>query len=165
MSEVETNNYFEKMRNKLYKWENRFIKLAEHIATWSKDPSTKVGAVIVDDNHRVISVGYNGFAKNVNDDNDRYNNRSIKYEVILHAEINSILFAKRDLTDCSIYVYPIPPCSRCASAIIQSGIKKVVSIKPSIEIYKRWGKNIELSETIFKEAGVQLIYMDSEKLE
>jgi len=159
MKECQANNYFLRNKQQMNKWNNRFIKLAEHISEWSKDPSTKVGAVVVDTRNRIVSVGYNGFAHGVDDCEERYIDRDLKYPLTLHSELNAILFAQRDLTDCSLYVYPIPPCTRCASVIIQTGIKNVYTIRPSDEIFSRWGVEIDLSETIFKEAGVNMEYL------
>jgi len=141
------------------KWDKRFIELAKCIASWSKDPSTKVGAVIVDLNHRIISVGFNGFAQGVKDSTDKLNNREQKYPRIIHAEVNAILFSQRNLLDCIIYVWPMPPCARCASIIIQSGIKEVVTIHPTTEELERWGTDIEIANNDFWEAGVTVRYL------
>lgn len=142
-------------------WDLRFLQLAKHISSWSKDPSTKVGAVIVDPNRRIVSTGYNGFPRNVNDDS-RYDNRELKYEMIIHAEVNAILFADRNLNGCTLYTYPLMPCSRCASIVIQSGIKRVVSIE-NIDV--RWKASFNLSKNMFNESNVELIertdYVDS----
>lgn len=137
------------------KWHKRFLEIAEFISTWSKDPSTKVGAVIADIDNRIVSTGYNGFPKNVKDTKVRYTNRDVKYKIILHAEENAIAYAKRDLTDCTLYISGLPPCAHCASLIIQSGIKKVVV--PKQEIPERWVESMNLSKQILKEAGVKLI--------
>ena len=137
------------------KWHKRFLEIAEFISTWSKDPSTKVGAVIADIDNRIVSTGYNGFPKNVKDTKARYTNRDVKYKIILHAEENAIAYAKRDLTDCTLYISGLPPCAHCASLIIQSGIKKVVV--PKQEIPERWVESMDLSKQILKEAGVKLI--------
>ncbi|MDP8268300.1 MAG: hypothetical protein P9L97_06175 [Candidatus Tenebribacter davisii] len=83
------------------KWDNRFIKLAEHIAFWSKDPSTKVGSVITD-NKRIVSLGFNGYPKGIPDDD--LNNRQNKYAKVIHGELNAILFSKEDLTGFTLYV-------------------------------------------------------------
>ncbi len=137
------------------KWHKRFLEIAEFISTWSKDPSTKVGAVIADIDNRIVSTGYNGFPKNVKDTKVRYINRDVKYKIILHAEENAIAYAKRVLTDCTLYISGLPPCAHCASLIIQSGIKKVVV--PKQEIPERWIESMNLSKQILKEAGVKLI--------
>lgn len=138
-------------------WKLRFIKLAEFISTFSKDPSSKIGAVIVDKNNRIISTGYNGLACGVNDTKKRYNDRSLKYAMILHAEENAILFAKQDLSGCSLFVSGLPPCSHCAALIIQSGIKKVY-VK-DCTIPDRWLDNIKLSYQQFIEAGVEIEFI------
>ena len=137
-------------------WSQRFIKLAEHIATWSKDPSTKVGAIIVDSNKRIISLGFNGYPKKIPDD-DLYNRES-KYNKILHAEINAILFAKRDLKNCIIYVTNIP-CPQCASAIIQSDIITVITKKPNEDFLSRWEDKIKITLKMFSDAKIDLIYL------
>lgn len=137
------------------KWHKRFIELAEFISTWSKDPSTKVGSVIVDKYKRIVSTGYNGLPKDIEDTKERYENRDIKYKIILHAEENALAYAKRDLVDCTLYVSGLPPCAHCASLIISAGIKQVVFKKQ--EIPERWIESIKLSKTILEEAEIKLI--------
>ena len=141
--------------NKALKWHKRFLEIAEFISTWSKDPSTKVGAVIADKDNRIVSTGYNGFPKSVKDTLERYKNRDVKYKIILHAEENAIAYAKRDLTDCTLYISGLPPCAHCASLIIQSGVKRVVVRKQQIP--ERWEESMQLSKQILKEAKVKLI--------
>ncbi len=136
------------------KWQRRFFDLAALVAAWSKDPSSQVGAVIVDDRKRIVSVGFNGLPIGVDDTEDRLNRREIKYELIVHAEANAILTAQRSVAGCTIYVHPYLPCSRCAGAIIQSGIKKVVVEDRPIP--ERWLENFMLSKTILEEAGVEV---------
>jgi dCMP deaminase len=134
------------------KWDIRFLKLAKFISGWSRDPSTKVGAVIVDKNKRsVVSVGYNGFARGVVDSEERLNNRDLKYKLVCHGEMNAILFAKRDLSKCTLYTYPFGPCSNCASYVIQTGISRVVFPKTD---NPRWIESINLSKQILSEAEV-----------
>jgi len=142
------------------KWDIRFIELAKHISSWSRDPSTKVGAVIFDDQKRIVSIGYNGFAKNVRDDTQRYADREIKYKMVIHAEANAIMFAHRDLTGCSIATYPFMPCSACASLIIQSGIKRCIAPSIPQELEKRWKSSCDLSVQMFNEANVILNLFD-----
>lgn len=143
----------------LNKWEYRFLNLAKEIASYSKDTSTKVGAVITDQNNKIISVGYNGFPRGMKDD-DRINDRELKYNIIIHAEINAIISAKSTLEGCIIYTYPFQPCSRCASIVVESGIKKVVSIKPSEAILERWEENLRIAKMIFDECGVELLILE-----
>jgi len=128
----------------------RFLNLAKEVSTWSKDPSTGVGAVIVDKDHRVVSLGFNGFPRGVKDD-ERLNDRELKYEITVHAEANAIIYARHSLVDTTLYSWPIPPCSRCSSLIIQSGINRVVSVEPP----ERWVHTCKLGQEMFKEAGVQ----------
>jgi dCMP deaminase len=137
-------------------WNQRFLSLAEHIAQWSKDPSTQVGAVIVDPSRRIISTGYNGLPQGVDDTDYRLHTREIKYEMIVHGEINAILFAKQDLLGSTLYTWPFMPCSRCASIVIQSGIKTVVA---PLNDSPRWKDSFQLSQTMFAEAGVRLILL------
>ena len=134
-------------------WDYRFLQMAELISTWSKDPSTRVGAVIVDNERRISSLGYNGFPKHINDD-ERLDIRKIKYKMVVHAECNALLFASmQPATDYTIYTYPFMPCPTCASMIIQSGISRVVSYENENE---RWAEDFAISREMFKEAGVDL---------
>lgn len=132
-------------------WDRRFLQLAELISSWSKDPSTKVGAVITNGN-KIISLGYNGFPSKIEDDS-RLLNREEKYKIIIHAERNAILFANQSLDNCTIYTYPFMPCSSCASLIIQSGINRVVSYGT---IPERWKESFDLSKNLLKEARIPL---------
>jgi dCMP deaminase len=136
------------------KWDSRFIDLAYHIAQWSKDPSTKVGAVIVDEQRRIISTGYNGFPQKLHDSPERYLNREQKYEMIIHGEINAILFAQRPLHGCTLYTVPLLPCSRCAAIVIQSGISRVCAPE---YLGERWKQSLELSKNMFKEANIEVV--------
>lgn len=134
------------------KWDYRFLDLAEFISTWSKDPSTQVGAVITDQNNRIVSIGYNGFPQNIQDDK-RLETRDIKYQIIVHGEVNALLFASVPLKNCTIYTYPFMPCPRCAGMIIQAGISCVVSYN---NMPDRWKSDFEISRGLFKEAKVEL---------
>ena len=131
-------------------WDDRFLELATVISSWSKDPSTQVGAVIADDDNRVISIGYNGFPKGIKDD-QRLDNRELKYEMVVHAEANALLFANAPVKGCTIYTWPFQPCSRCASLIIQAGIRRVVSVENKDE---KWCGNFQLAHDMFAEARV-----------
>ncbi len=121
------------------KWDRRFAEMAALVSTWSKDPSPQVGAVIADPLHRVVSVGYNGLPHGMLDDPKILENRELKNSCIIHAEENAILFARRDLSGCTIYTYPVPPCGGCASKIRQSGIVRVVAPQEhDPEFMERW---------------------------
>lgn len=134
-------------------WTQRFMDLAKYYAQWSKDPSTKCGAVITKGNVQ-ISQGYNGFPQHVSDSPFRLNDRELKYPMIIHAETNAILFAKRDLSGCDIYVWPMAPCARCAGLIIQSGIKTVFAPKASEDQLARWNNEISIAKEMYLEANV-----------
>lgn len=130
-----------------------FIALAEHIAQWSKDPSTKVGAVVVDDKKRVIGLGYNGFPRGIKDDG-RLFNRELKYELIVHAEVNAILNSVV-LPEGGTLYSTFFPCPRCASVIVQAGITSVYFIENASD--KRHEDAIALSRKILTEAGVETL--------
>lgn len=137
------------------KWDLRFLEMAKLVASWSKDPSTKCGAVITR-GKQIVSSGFNGFPQGVDDTLERLHNRELKYAMVLHAEVNALNFAFQDLSGCSIYVYPMPPCSRCAAQIIQRGITRVVAVRPTKEMYERWGNDIKIANQMYSESGVDL---------
>ncbi len=136
------------------KWDWRFLRLADHIAQWSKDPSTKVGAVVVDTDRRVMGIGYNGFPRGVDDWPSRYDNREIKYDMIVHAEVNAILNAAGGVRGGTLYTTPLFSCVRCAGLVIQSGVCRVVSIqKPDANISWALGPENRAMK-MYQEAGV-----------
>ncbi len=144
----------------LDKWDTRFYGLAGYIADWSKDPSTKVGAVVVDPtNKRIVSTGFNGFPYGVEDSAERLENREIKYEMVVHAEMNALVFAGPQAAGCTLYVTPLPPCARCAVIIIQAGITRVVSPRPDMS-KEPWATQSRISEQMFTEAGIAIDYVD-----
>lgn len=134
-------------------WDYRFLQLAETVATWSKDPSTKVGSVIVDTNRRVIGLGYNGFPRGVKDEDYRYQDRELKLKLVCHAERNALDNAPGSVEGASLYA-TFFPCNECVKSIIQRGIKKVVTFVPPPG--KSLLFNHEFSYIMLKEAGVQL---------
>jgi len=136
------------------KWDKRFLDMAELVATWSKDPSTKVGAVIVK-GRRFVSLGFNGLPQGVADTTERLDNRDLKYKMIVHGEINAMIFSPlENLEGCTLYTVPFMPCSVCAGQIIQHGIKEVVSY---VNHNPRWQEDFRISEQMFKESGVELL--------
>jgi len=142
----------------LSKWDKRYLSLAKEVSTWSKDPSTQVGAVTVGSKKEVLSQGFNGFPRNINDTDERYNNRETKYKFVVHAEMNAIYnatYSGTSLDGATLYVYGLPICSECAKGIIQVGIKKVV-VEKSKEL-NNWNDSVKLSKAMFDEAGVKLV--------
>ena len=136
-------------------WDLRFFGLAEHVAQWSKDPSTKVGAVIVNDYKQVLSLGFNGFPRGVNDLTARYQPRDVKLMFVAHAERNALDNAPMDVRGGTMYA-TLCPCNECAKSIIQRGIKRVFAKKfEDPEQYKRFNANYTV--TMFKEANVELV--------
>ena len=121
------------------KWDLRFLELAKLVSTWSKDPSTQTGAVIASHDRRVVSVGFNGFPKNMVDLPENYSNREEKYSRIVHCEMNALLFARESTQNCTLYTWPFMSCDRCFVHMAQAGIRRFVAPVPSPEIVTRWG--------------------------
>jgi dCMP deaminase len=105
-------------------WDEYFINIAEQVAKKSKDPSTKTGCVIVDSKKRFVSLGYNGFIRKCNE-KKMTQERPVKYHLVIHAEMNAILFSRRDLENCVLYSL-YAPCENCLKHVIQAGIEKIV---------------------------------------
>ena len=144
--------------SELNKWDKRYLALAKEVASWSKDPSTQVGAVTVGNKKEVLSQGFNGFPRGIVDSEDRYNNRETKYKYVVHAEMNAIYnatYSGVSLDGAVLYVYGLPICSECAKGIIQVGIKKVI-IEKSKEL-DNWNESVALSQEMFDEAGIELV--------
>jgi dCMP deaminase len=141
------------------KWDIRFMKLAREISSWSKDPSSKIGAVIVNDERRILATGYNGFPRGIEDTEERLNDREQKYPLIVHGEMNALmnaLYSGVSVKDATLYVYGLPICSDCSKSVIQSGVKRVVVTPPELAPEKwkdQWNK---LSAPMYKEAGVAI---------
>jgi dCMP deaminase len=136
------------------KWDSRFLKAAHEVASWSKDPSTKVGCVIVNPElQRRTGEGFNGFPRFLSDAPELYADRDVKYSRTLHAELNAVLFAK-ETEGCTAYVTH-PPCSSCSLVLIQSGISRVVCPKPSDDLLSRWEDSISHAKGFFDEAEVE----------
>lgn len=157
--------YNVKIGNKLYtyeeedlefdKWDLRFIELAELISTWSKD-TTKVGAVIVS-GKQILTTGYNGFPKGVEDSLERINDRETKLRLTVHAEMNAILQASQhgiNITGSTIYIFGRMPCKECAKHIVASGIKQVVFKSNNTKASDEWVASLPLVKELFSEAGV-----------
>lgn len=144
------------------KWNYRFMEIALHISTWSKDPNTKVGCVVVGPDKEIRSQGYNGFPRGVNDDVEERHVRPVKYAFYEHSERNAIFNAVRfgaSLKGCSLYV-TMPPCADCARAIIQSGIEQVYYMEPTGDKVRtlpngNWRDTVVNSFEMFSETGVK----------
>lgn len=147
------------------KWTERYIALAKEVSTWSKDPSRQIGAVCVSSNKQVLSTGYNGFPRNIQDSVKRLSNREEKYKYVVHAEMNCIYNACYNgisLKDSTLYIYGLPVCCECAKGIIQVGISKVIMQDPDYETdLGRWEDSFKLTKEMFRESGVVFIRHNS----
>ena len=147
------------------KWDVRFLKLAHEVASWSKDPSTKVGCVLVK-GKKVISVGYNGLPMGIEDSIELLTDRVLKYEMTVHAEVNAVTTAALhgvSTSGCTAYV-TFHPCSRCAAVLINAGISTVVISAHNI-IPDRWLDNFRLAAGLLNEAGVGYEIIDPNNYE
>ena len=143
------------------KWDGRFIELAESIASWSKDPSRGVGAVIVSPMRQVIATGYNGLPRGFEDHPDRLE-RPVKYDLIVHAEMNAIIqCARNGISPVGATMYSsFSPCIHCTLSIVQAGIQRVVT--RSIERGDaHWNESIEKSIAMFEEVGIEYAVLDA----
>lgn len=148
------------------KWDKRFLKIAREISTWSKDPSKQIGAVLVGGQKQIISQGYNGFPRGVNDTKERYVNREEKYKFMVHGEANCVYNAIHNgcaLRGSTIYVSGLPVCSECAKLIIQTGISRVVMDTLPTEAKPGqidWAESSKLAILMFNEAGVDYSFIE-----
>lgn len=142
-------------RDTKYEIDQFYLRRAQTISFWSKDPSTKVGAVIVDrELDLIIGAGYNKFPDYIQEDEKRMNNRDVKYDLIIHAEMCALMSSMYNYKDylarSIIYTYPIPPCIRCMSHLVDRGIRGVVSLD---EYPDRWAESIQKSKNLINEVG------------
>jgi dCMP deaminase len=145
--------------NRQEKWDRRFLELAKHIAQYSKDPSTKVGAILVNDLQQVVGMGYNGFPRGVEDSPERLNDRPTKYKFVVHAEVNACVQAGHAARGATLYVWPsfnLPPiCNECAKVAIQAGVAGIVGYRgPETEASSRWADTIKIAGEMWSEAGL-----------
>lgn len=142
------------------KWKNRFIDVAVQASTWSRDPSTKVGAILVDPlSNTIEATGFNGFPRGVEDSDERYNDRPTKYAMVVHAELNAVIQAGKEARGAWMFC-TLFPCSECAKAIIQSGVERILvphNVKP-----RRWRESQDIATIMFEEAGIAVEFVYSE---
>ena len=111
--------------NNQKQWDEYFMNIAEAVSKKSKDPSSQMGCVIVDTNKRVVSMGYNGLVQGANESKMTLSERPMKYYFVIHSEMNAVLFAHQDLTDCTIY-NRVATCDNCLKHCLQAGIRRFV---------------------------------------
>lgn len=154
------------------RWDRAFLSLATDFAQkLSKDPNTQVGAVLVGLGHEVISMGYNGFPVGIADTPERLNDRDMKNRMVSHAERNAIYLAARKgiktqgatiymaATDSSGLIWGGAPCTQCTIAVIQAGIRQVVTA-PIKNVPSRWHDDLHFARQMLDEAGI--IYREVE---
>jgi dCMP deaminase len=139
------------------------MSLAREISTWSRDPSSKIGAVIVNDERRILATGYNGFPRGIADTEERLNDREQKYPRIVHAEMNALmnaLYSGVSVKGATLYVWGLPVCSECTKSVIQAGIARVLITYPHLAPEKWQRQWEEMSRPMFAESGVSLTYVN-----
>lgn len=149
-----------------WRWDKHFLGLALYHSRMSKDPSTRVGSVIIGPDREILSAGFNGFPRGVLDTPDRLDDRDQKLKLVVHAEMNAVLAAARTglrLKGCTLYLVATdnsgmtwggPPCTRCTVQIIQTGIQEIVSI-PKKAVPSRWHDDLALAMEIIEECGIR----------
>ena len=138
-------------------WDKRFLEMAALVSTWSKDPGTKVGSVIVAQDKRVIAVGFNGFPAGMKDDPELYADREVKLSRIVHAEINALLYAGILPQHTTVYTYPFMPCDRCVVQLIQAGVRRFVAPVATLEALERWGTAFNKTRSYISECHGELV--------
>ncbi|MCE8012877.1 deoxycytidylate deaminase [Billgrantia desiderata] len=133
-------------------WDDFYLGMAAYMSCKSKDPSTRVGAVIVRPDRTHASSGFNGLPPGIADTAERLHNRELKYQLIRHAEANACALAREPLHGYTLYVWPLPPCAQCAAMLIAEGIKRVIA--PSVPPGSRWLESAMLGREVLEEAGV-----------
>lgn len=144
----------------------RYMRLAREFSTWSKDPSSKIGSIAISANNQVVlSQGYNGFPRKIKDDY-RLCIKSIKYDYIVHAEMNMIYNAVDNgvsLAGSTVYVYGLPVCSQCTSGLIQAGVVRIVYC--NVKNDPRWNESFKISASKMIEAGIEYKELKVEDLD
>ena len=137
------------------KWDIRYLNLAQNVASWSKDPSTQIGAIAVGSKGQVLAQGYNGFPRGIEDNPAYYEDRETKYKYVVHAEMNVIYNATYNgvsLDGATLYVTGLPVCSDCAKGVIQVGIQRVVMKEQDIP--EKWIESWKTTAGMFDQAKI-----------
>lgn len=134
-------------------WDEYFMGIAEAVSKKSKDPSSKMGCVIVDNNKRVVSLGYNGMVQGANESKMTLEERPMKYYFAIHSEMNALIFAHQDLTGCTVY-NRVATCENCLKYCLQAGIKRFVYKELRVHSHstdpKKSMTNIETDEAVVR---------------
>ena len=141
------------------KWHARYLSLAREVSTWSKDPSTKIGSVAVGENGQILSQGYNGFPRGIEDTEERLHNREEKYNYVVHAEKNCIYNACLNgvsLKGSNVFVHGLPVCNECCKGLLQVGVKGVIMGNPP-GIHESWEEKFLLTKSKLLEAKIPFV--------
>jgi dCMP deaminase len=136
--------------------------MARFVSSWSKDPSTKAGAVIVRPDRSVQSVGFNGFPKNMSDDPALYADREKKYSRVVHCEIKAMIHAREAVIGSTLYTWPFAPCDRCCVQMLQAGITRFVWPVPTADALTRWAAAFDLTKSYINEAQLAWVEIPQE---
>jgi len=148
------------MNYMMTKWDERFLRIVDEVTSWSKDPSTKCGAIIVRPDRSIVSYGYNNFPAKIEDTSKRRYHRPTKYELVVHSETNALLFARENVEGYTMYASTIP-CCRCAMNIIQAKIARVICHRPTADYITRWAESIKQTLILFEEGRVMCVWEDN----
>jgi dCMP deaminase len=143
-------------------WQKRFMKVAFEVASWSKDPKTKVGCVITDDQNRILSIGYNGFPRGIVDSPERYADKELKLALVQHAERNAMMNSNSSLVGSTAYS-TLCPCTQCMGGLIQAGVVRVVTPFLSEERMKNHKENYDLMRQMCFEARIEVVHYSLKK--
>lgn len=139
--------------DKQLKWDEYFLNIADTVAEKSKDPSSKMGCVIVDENKRVVSLGYNGMIQGADESKMTLSERPMKYYFAIHSEMNAVIFARQDLKGCTLY-NRVATCENCLKYCLQAGIKRFVYKELRVHSHSTDPKhsmtNVETDEAIIR---------------
>lgn len=142
----------------------KYLHLARQLSARSRDPSTKVGAVILDYAGNAVAQGWNRFPVGTRDDAALWADREVKYERVVHAEMAALLAAGKRAVGGTIYCWPGMPCARCAAHLVEAGIARVVSVPFPPEKQERWGASVQVGTDMMREAGVNVTIIPAEVL-
>jgi dCMP deaminase len=141
-------------------WDEFYLGLSEYMATRSRDPSTKVGAVIVRPDKSVASVGFNGFPQKMSDNETLYANRDEKYSRIIHGEVNALNFCNESVKGYTLFTTPFMPCDRCFVVMAQAGITRFVFPRATEEQLTRWGAAFDKVRGYAADMGLELVEIE-----
>jgi len=140
----------------------KYLNLARFMAeTFSKDPNTKVGCILLNPtSYNILSMGYNGFPRGINEKAERWQ-RPTKYNFVCHAELNALTNACRSgvCTENSIAIITMYPCCTCCKSLIQSGIKTIITVRPNYQ-NNQWGEEFKVSKIMLEEAKIDTVFLD-----